>query len=319
MAKRPIQNPHDSFFKQTFGSVDFTRGFLSQYMASEVARCLDLSSLEAAHESFVDDDLRESHSDLVFTVGLVGGGQAVVYLLFEHKSHPDPLTVFQLLKYIVRINERRLREGLPLCCVIPLVIYHGPTGWNVAHSIHELVEVPAALQRYLPQLSMELFDLSGYDDEQLRGEAYLRATLLLLKYILRDDLPGELDRIVTLFSEIRQQPRGLDCIKLLLRYVIQGTDRVDLETLQESLGTVLQTDGETLMSSLAEQWTQQGREEGRQEGLEEGREEGELIGQIRAFQEVLGLPVATKQSLLELNIEQLLAQVAELRSRLKQS
>ncbi len=319
MAKRPIQNPHDSFFKQTFGSVDFTRGFLSQYMASEVARCLDLSSLEAAHESFVDDDLRQSHSDLVFTVGLVGGGQAVVYLLFEHKSHPDPLTVFQLLKYIVRINERRLREGLPLCCVIPLVIYHGPTGWNVAHSIHELVEVPAALQRYLPQLSMELFDLSGYDDEQLRGEAYLRATLLLLKYILRDDLPGELDRIFTLFSEIRQQPRGLDCIKSLLRYVIQGIDRVHSQTLREAIETALPTEGETLMPTLAEQWTQQGREEGRQEGLQEGRQVGELIGQIRLLQEVLSLPVATQGTLLELDNDQLQAQLAELRRRLGRS
>jgi len=315
MAKRPIQNPHDSFFKQTFGSVDFTRGFLSQYMASDASLCLDLSSLETAHESFVDDDLRQSHSDLVFTVALVGGGQAVVYLLFEHKSHPDPLTVFQLLKYIVRINERRLREGLPLCCVIPLVIYHGPTGWNVARSIDELVAVPAALQRYLPQLSMELFDLSGYDDEQLRGEAYLRATLLLLKYIMRDNLPEELDRIFSLFAEIRQQPRGLDCIKLLLSYLIRGTDRVDSQTLRVALGAALQTDGETLMSSLAEQWTQLGREEGRQEG----RQEGELVGQIRLLQEVLSLPVATQETLLELDTEQLQAQLAQLRKRLGRS
>ncbi len=73
------------------------------------------------------------------------------------------------------------------------------------------------------------------------------------------------------------------------------------------------------MPTLAEQWTQQGREEGRQEGLQEGRQVGELIGQIRLLQEVLGLPVATQETLLELDTQQLQTQLAELRTRLGRS
>src|SRR5690606_16857012 len=119
--------------------------------------CFELSSLEAVGESFVDDELRQTQSDLVFTVPLVAGGAAVVYLLFEHKSYADRLTVFQMLKYVVRINERRLREGLPLCCVVPLVVYHGPTGWNVARTIDQLIDVPLPLPKFLPRFSIELF------------------------------------------------------------------------------------------------------------------------------------------------------------------
>ena len=285
MNQSTLQNPHDGFFKQTFGRVGFAREFLAQFLPTDVVHCLDLPSLEPANESFVDEALRQTQSDLVFTVPLVGGGgEAVVYLLFEHKSYADRLTVFQLLKYVVRINERRLREGLPLCCVIPLVVYHGPTGWNVARSLDELIDVPLPLARFLPGFSIELFDLSGYDDEQLRGEAFLHASLLLLKYILRPELPGELARILGLLAAIQYQEHGLECIKLLLTYVTQGSDRVDAETLQSALREGLPHRGDELMPTLAEQWVRQGEEK----GLQKGRQEGTFLGIIQTCRSLLG-------------------------------
>lgn len=41
------------------------------------------------------------------------------------------------------------------------------------------------------------------------------------------------------------------------------------------------------MPTIAEQWLQQGMEKGRQEGTARG----ELIGRIRAYQEILGIDV----------------------------
>ena len=94
MSDSSIRNPHDGFFKQTFGRVDFAREFLAMFLPGEVTRCLDLPSLEASSESCVDDQLRATQADLVFTARLVGAGEAVVYLLFEHKSQADRLTAF---------------------------------------------------------------------------------------------------------------------------------------------------------------------------------------------------------------------------------
>ena len=68
-----------------------------------------------------------------------------MYFLFEHKSQSDPLTVLQLLSYIVRIWEKRLRDGVPLCPIVPLVVYHGESGWTAARSISELVPSPKGL------------------------------------------------------------------------------------------------------------------------------------------------------------------------------
>jgi predicted transposase/invertase (TIGR01784 family) len=290
MADSTIQNPHDGFFKETFGQVEFTREFLAKFLPRDVAACLELSGLQAVKDSFVDDELRKSQSDLVFSVPLSKTGEAIVYLLFEHKSYADRWTVFQMLKYVVRINERRRREGQPLCCVIPLVVYHGPTEWNVARELRDLIDIPAPLRRFVPQFSIELFDLSGYNDEQLRSQAFIHASLLLLKYIFRPELPGELTRIFGLMAEMSEQDRSLECVRLLLGYLVQGTDRLDQETLRVALKQSLPNRGEELMPTLAEQWASQGRDQ----GLAEGIERGTLIGAIETCRSILGEPAGSE-------------------------
>ena len=43
------------------------------------------------------------HTDLLFSVAWRGGGEALVYLLFEHQSTSDGLMAFRILRYLVRI------------------------------------------------------------------------------------------------------------------------------------------------------------------------------------------------------------------------
>ena len=86
-----ISNPHDRFFKETFSRVEAARDFVLNYLPSEVTALLDLESLEATKDSFVGNDLREHFSDLLYRVNLRQGRQAYVYMLFEHKSRPEPL------------------------------------------------------------------------------------------------------------------------------------------------------------------------------------------------------------------------------------
>ena len=77
--------------------------------------------------SFVDPDLRSQHSDLLFSMDLKSGSPALVYILFEHKSYPDAMVAFQLLRYVIAIWQRYLTDGgrKPLPLIIPMVVYHG--------------------------------------------------------------------------------------------------------------------------------------------------------------------------------------------------
>ena len=94
---------------------------------------LDLDRVSRLEQdAFIDEELREHFADLIFRVPLLGDAQgrvAFIYVLFEHKSQPEPLVAFQLLRYMVRKWERSAARGrgtLPI--IIPLVVYHGAAG-----------------------------------------------------------------------------------------------------------------------------------------------------------------------------------------------
>lgn len=117
-------NVHDRFFKQVFSEQAVAADFLRNYLPAEVVGLLDLSSLELAKDSFVDERLREKFSDLLYNVKLTDGEPAFVYVLFEHKSYADPLTSLQLLRYMAQIWDLGVRQKSQFVPIIPIVVYH---------------------------------------------------------------------------------------------------------------------------------------------------------------------------------------------------
>jgi predicted transposase/invertase (TIGR01784 family) len=97
-----VQNPHDRFFRESFGRLEIVRNYLEEYLPAEVRRLLNLDSLARQEGSFIDEAMKEHQSDLLYQVQLTSGAEAYLYFLFEHKSYPDPLVGLQLLRYMVR-------------------------------------------------------------------------------------------------------------------------------------------------------------------------------------------------------------------------
>lgn len=55
----PLTNPHDRFFKQLLAEPGVVNDFIRHYLPPEVARLLDLTSLELTKDTFVDEKLKE--------------------------------------------------------------------------------------------------------------------------------------------------------------------------------------------------------------------------------------------------------------------
>ncbi|MEZ6092453.1 MAG: Rpn family recombination-promoting nuclease/putative transposase, partial [Pirellulaceae bacterium] len=250
-----LPNPHDRFIRHFLAEVDHVRELVKWRLPGEVVKELDLASIEPVKGSFVNRQLRENLSDLVFHVRLAGNDrEALVVLLFEHKSSPDEMTPFQVLRYMVEINHERQRNGQPLCCVIPIVLYHGPHQWKVARTVQELVDVPQSLKPFVPQFSMSLIDLSQCSDDELRHESLFLATMMLLKYIKRDELALRLPDVLRLYRQLLPPATALESLEAVLRYIISGTDRITRDGLGTLVTKALQTQGESLMPTIAEQW-----------------------------------------------------------------
>ena len=226
-----VVNPHDRFFKAVLGNEKCAREFLELYLPEELARQLDLNTLAITKDSFIEKELQEYFSDLLYYVE-IKGQPAFIYLLFEHKSSPDRLTAFQVLRYMVKIWELLLKQGqfhsrLPI--IVPLVIYHGRSPWNIGTGFKELFHVPdTCFEAYVPDFEYLLYDISHLTDDEIKGAVILRATLLTMKYVFRPDLGKQLQKIFSLFKDLTLKETGLEYLETLLRYLVNATDTINL-------------------------------------------------------------------------------------------
>jgi predicted transposase/invertase (TIGR01784 family) len=94
--------PHDEFFKEIFGEVEYARDLLRGILPANLQEHLDLEHLTRESESFVTEQLSEEFADLVFTCPM-SEGSAMVALLLEHKSWAPRHPHLQLLRYMLGI------------------------------------------------------------------------------------------------------------------------------------------------------------------------------------------------------------------------
>ncbi len=57
MNKVFVLNPHDGFFRETFGRKEIAASFFQEYLPSQIVQQLDISSLAIVKDSFVDKEL----------------------------------------------------------------------------------------------------------------------------------------------------------------------------------------------------------------------------------------------------------------------
>jgi len=123
---------------------------------------------------------------------------------------------------------------------------------------------------FTPSFEYHICDLSQISDEELRGAVILRVSLLLLKYVTRDDLRANLVRIFQLLKELSEQRTGLEYLETALRYIARTASTITADDLRETVVVVLDEGDNELMETIAETWKAEGHAEGRAEGAREG-------------------------------------------------
>jgi predicted transposase/invertase (TIGR01784 family) len=278
-------NPHDALFKAVFAQPEHARGALRAALPQAVSEALDWSTLERCPGSFVDPELRERHTDLLFSAATHTGGETLVYLLFEHQSTADPRMAYRLLRYMVRIWEAWESEhagalGLPV--IVPVVLYHGPGRWSAPRSFDALVSWPDSLRQaassYVPHFTYLVDDLSQIPDQVLRKRAMSAlATLAVacLKYARSEpDLLQRLGEWADYLRTAARAPNGLDALALLVRYTLLVSERASPAELQALLEREIGPEAKETVVTIGEKLIEQGVQQGIQQGIQQGRLEG---------------------------------------------
>jgi hypothetical protein len=269
MPGESIHQPHDKLFKASFSDPATAAAFLRWEVPPALAGKIAWEQLRVEPGSFVDSHYRHSESDLLFSAKLAGT-DALVYLLFEHQTSPDPALALRLLRYLVRIWEDYLKQhpGPPrLPVILPIVLAQSAEVWELSPRFASLLEVPGgcegALRPCIPDFTFRLIQLAALPFDALRGTPAGIMTLRVMKA----------ERVAQLLADpvwdealLIQLPRA--ALELLIRYLLHAD--IDKEAFDRKVNSVTQTELKNNAMSLAEQLRQEGLQKGRQEGIQEG-------------------------------------------------
>ncbi len=264
-----LNQPHDRFFSKAFSNMETVEDVLIHHI-TPIAEYFVPGTVENCNIKFVSSELEKYYSDLLLMAKLKDGITAYIYFLIEHKSFHKKDVAFDLLGYLMQIWDNVREEGKPLPCIFPVVIYHGKHRWTSKNDFASLVHYPKGIEKYIPNFEYFLFDLSQYDDEEIKGKILTRASLLLLKHVYTQDFGERFLRICKLIGELRDEKTALEFMRSVLEYVLNASDKISKDQLKEGVKYALPQYGEEIMPTLAEQFRQEGRQEGRQEARVEG-------------------------------------------------
>ncbi|RME93711.1 MAG: hypothetical protein D6767_00455, partial [Candidatus Hydrogenedentota bacterium] len=173
---------HDQFLQKLLERQEFAIQIVQDAMPVKYAKKVDWNTLTQLKSSFIDDDLKSHQSDVLFEVLTKNKKKIKLYILFEHKSYVDKKTLFQLLRYTLRMYEGMIgNEFVP---VIPVVFYHGEKKWAVPTSFHDLF--PHEYKEWLDltlNFSYLLNDISHYPKPKITEETLVQFIYYFMSHI----------------------------------------------------------------------------------------------------------------------------------------
>ena len=265
---------HDALFKHFLAHKETAQDFLAIHLPASIREICDLATLTLESGSFVDEALRTSHSDVLYSVRTCNGS-GYIYALIEHQSSPDRHMAFRLMRYAIAAMQRHLDAGhttLPL--VVPILFYHGrvsPYPW----SLRWLDGFAAPdFARRLYSASFPLVDITVIPDEEIVAHRRVALLELLQKHIRQRDLTLILDKLVSILLLGYTSEQQL---RAAINYLLSNANTPAPAAFLRQLARHTPQHKETLMT-IAEHLEELGRRKGFREGRLKGRKEGQEEG-----------------------------------------
>lgn len=264
--------PRDGSYKHLFSHPEMVESLMRGFVPEDWVRDVDFSTLTKMPQSYVTDDLRQRHDDIIWRVKREGTW-CYVYLLFEFQSEVDAWMAVRIMVYVGLLYQDLIKSGevnagdlLPP--VFPLVLYNGEGRWTARQDISELIApMPVSLAPYRPCLRYFLLDegrVPGHELDEAKG---------LCGMLIRLERAGSLAEAAAILGELKdvlQYSRYTSLRRaftvwvrrVLLRRMVPGEVVPEVNELEEV---------NAMLAERVRQWT----EDWKKEGLEKGRMEGQ--------------------------------------------
>ena len=266
-----LANSHDKFFKEIFSNKENAVDILRGTLPKNITKNINFTTLTTDNTSYIDEELQEVFSDLVFNVQYRSDTKIKIAILIEHKSFIPKYPHIQILKYILKIWESNIKQKEDLVPVLPVLFYAGKEKWTHRSFNEYFKGIDESLLFYQPVFEYMLMDISHRSDLEIAGmyEMFdVRIALLTMKKIFENI--QDFSNFALIFSgldDMELTERRQNFLASILRYIISNVD-IDHKIIIEEI-TKISTKGGEIAMTTATRLIQQGKQEGMQEGMQE--------------------------------------------------
>ncbi|MCD4720750.1 MAG: Rpn family recombination-promoting nuclease/putative transposase [Desulfobacula sp.] len=78
-----LYHSHDKLFRETWSNLSNAKSFLKNYLPEKILKIVQLDSLEICKDTFIEKDLKDYYSDMLYKVNL---GEDPGYIYFVKRS-----------------------------------------------------------------------------------------------------------------------------------------------------------------------------------------------------------------------------------------
>ncbi len=160
-ATKDLRVTHDTFFVETFQLRRIAKAFLKRVLPPKTLKLLDLDALTVLPRHVTNSLFKGKIADVIYRVPIRKTRQHIdLFVVLEHKSQNEFLTIFQLWGYVQRLCEQNLREAenakvfkaktYRLPPVMPIIVHHGTSAFTGKTQLSELFVKLPEVEKYLP-------------------------------------------------------------------------------------------------------------------------------------------------------------------------
>jgi predicted transposase/invertase (TIGR01784 family) len=259
------KDPHDRLFKRVMSDEANVRQFIKEFLPIELSSQIDLKEMK-----LIPTEKIKGYNKYYMDIAVeckISDTKGQLYFVFEHKSYPDPGVLLQILNYMTVTWDEQKKKNKPLIPIIPVVIYHGSSSWNVTtHFQGQFDSLNESIKPYVPEFNYVLVDLTQIPNKEIEQKAedtpFLMASLLLMKLVALRDIE-DIAKITVIINLPEKE-------KLILFLYLLYTVDVDQTTMQR---IVKELGGEEIVPSMAEKLIKQGKREGEIKGAIKGKQD----------------------------------------------
>jgi predicted transposase/invertase (TIGR01784 family) len=273
-----ISTPHDAIAKHFLSNVEVAKDFLEVHLPDEIKNCCELSSLEVESTSFIEKNLRQHFSDILYKVNAKSDPTDIcyIYTVVEHQSTPDWLMPFRILRYQVAIinrhlethkdqydkNENIISKKLPI--VFPLVLYNGqrspyPHDLNLADLFEN-----RDFARAMPLGNFKLIDLTITSDADILQHKKVALLEMVQKHVVQRDFKQAMSSIIEALHLAHDIKLSNDIVGSVFVYLMNTLETDEVDELFNTIKLKVPYYEENIMT-YAESKKQEGKQEGKME------------------------------------------------------